>query len=74
MKMGFIGLGTMGKYMALNLSRSGELAIVNDVRENAFPEFTEKGIQATTCLAEVASADVIFLSLPNTEIVEQVIL
>lgn len=74
MKLGFIGLGTMGKYMALNLSRSGELAIVNDVRENAFPEFAEKGIQATTCLAEVASADVIFLSLPNTEIVEQVIL
>ena len=42
MKLGFIGLGTMGKYMALNLSRSGELAIVNDVRENAFPEFAEK--------------------------------
>lgn len=73
MSIAFIGLGTMGKYMALNLIKSGELIVVSDVVEKAFAEFTEKGVAATTAAAETAKADVIFLSLPNTEIVQNVI-
>lgn len=73
MSIAFIGLGTMGKYMALNLIKSGELIVVSDVVEKAFAEFTEKGVVATTAAAETAKADVIFLSLPNTEIVQNVI-
>ena len=73
MSIAFIGLGTMGKYMALNLIKSGELIVVSDVVDKAFAEFTEKGVAATTAAAETAKADVIFLSLPNTEIVQNVI-
>lgn len=73
MSIAFIGLGTMGKYMALNLIKSGELIVVSDVVDKAFAEFTEKGVAATTAVAETAKADVIFLSLPNTEIVQNVI-
>ena len=73
MSIAFIGLGTMGKYMALNLIKSGELIVVSDVVDKAFAEFMEKGVAATTTVAETAKADVIFLSLPNTEIVQNVI-
>lgn len=73
MSIAFIGLGTMGKYMALNMIKSGELIVVSDVVDKAFAEFTEKGVAATTAVAETAKADVIFLSLPNTEIVQNVI-
>lgn len=73
MSIAFIGLGTMGKYMALNLIKSGELIVVSDVVDKAFAEFTEKGVAATTAVAETAKTDVIFLSLPNTEIVQNVI-
>ena len=73
MSIAFIGLGTMGKYMALNLIKSGELIVVSDVVDKAFAEFMEKGVAATTTVAETATADVIFLSLPNTEIVQNVI-
>ena len=73
MSIAFIGLGTMGKYMALNLIKSGELIVVSDVVDKAFAEFTENGVAATTAVAETAKADVIFLSLPNTEIVQNVI-
>lgn len=73
MSIAFIGLGTMGKYMALNLIKSGELIVVSDVVDKAFAEFTEKGVAAATAVAETAKTDVIFLSLPNTEIVQNVI-
>ena len=59
MSIAFIGLGTMGKYMALNLIKSGELIVVSDVVDKAFAEFTEKGVAATTAVAETAKTDVI---------------
>ena len=35
MKIGFIGLGTMGASMALNLRKAGYELVVNDVRRGA---------------------------------------
>ena len=74
MKLGFMGLGQMGKHMAMNLHRCGEELIVCDVRTTVFPEIEEKGIRTTTNLQDIAACDIIFLCLPNTEIVQSVIL
>lgn len=74
MKVGFIGLGQMGKHMALNMLKSGVELIVNDVRTDSFEEFISKGASTTTDLSEVAKADIIFLSLPDTKIVKSVLL
>ena len=74
MKLGFMGLGQMGKHMAMNLHRCGEELIVCDVRTTVFPEFEEQGIRTTTNLQDIAACDIIFLCLPNTEIVQSVIL
>jgi 3-hydroxyisobutyrate dehydrogenase-like beta-hydroxyacid dehydrogenase len=74
MKIGFIGLGKMGKNMALNILKSGNELIVYTIRKDVFQEFTSKGAKATTHLSEVAQADIIFLSLPNTKTVNDVLL
>jgi 3-hydroxyisobutyrate dehydrogenase-like beta-hydroxyacid dehydrogenase len=73
MKLAIVGLGTMGKYIGLNLAKSEELVVANDVVEKAFPEFIEKGINATVDISKVSEADCIFLSLPNTQIVRSVV-
>lgn len=74
MKIGFIGLGQMGKHMALNMLKSGAELIVNDIRTDCFQEFAAKGVRATTDIKEVAQAEIIFLSLPETKVVKSVLL
>ncbi len=74
MRIGFVGLGQMGKPMAMNLLKSGAELIVNARKTNSFPEFEKMGARATTDSREVARADIIFLSLPNGETVRDVLL
>jgi 3-hydroxyisobutyrate dehydrogenase-like beta-hydroxyacid dehydrogenase len=74
MKIGFAGLGQMGKPMAMNLLKSGAEVIVNDISAKSFPEFEREGAKATTDLARLSDVDILFLSLPNSEIVERVLL
>src|ERR1700722_10237527 len=73
MRIGFVGLGQMGKPMALNMLKSGAELIVSDVRIESFPEFEKRGARTTTNLPDMAQAEIIFLSLPNSDIVESVV-
>ncbi|MDU2063279.1 MAG: NAD(P)-dependent oxidoreductase [Sporomusaceae bacterium] len=73
MKLGFIGLGQMGRHMALNLSKYGDKLIVCDKSSAAFPMFEAKGIEVTTNQVDLADCPIIFLCLPNTEVVTDVI-
>ena len=73
MKIGFSGLGQMGKPMALNMSKCGQPLIVNDLSDKFFPEFKEKGIGTTQDIRDLADCDIIFLCLPNTEVVKSVL-
>lgn len=73
MKIGFMGLGVMGKGMALNMAKSGVDLIVYDIVTDNFAEFEERGIVTTTDAAKVAQADFVFLSLPNGKVVESVV-
>ena len=43
MKIGFIGLGTMGRGIAANLQKAGHDLVVNDVRAEAASPFIEDG-------------------------------
>ena len=74
MKIGFSGLGQMGKHMAMNMLKSGAEVIVSDVRSDSFHEFEQKGAQTTTDFGVAAKADIVFLSLPSGQIVESVLL
>ena len=43
MKVGFIGLGTMGAKMAANLQKAGHQLVVYDVRREAAAELITNG-------------------------------
>jgi 3-hydroxyisobutyrate dehydrogenase-like beta-hydroxyacid dehydrogenase len=73
MKIGFVGLGQMGKHMAMNMLKSGAELTVSDLNQDLFPRFEQKGVRTTTKLAEVAEADIVFLSLPGTQAVQDVL-
>jgi 3-hydroxyisobutyrate dehydrogenase-like beta-hydroxyacid dehydrogenase len=67
MKVGFIGLGTMGASMASNLQKKGghEL-VVNDVRrEAAAPHLAAGAVWADTPCQVAEAAHVVFTSLPG---------
>jgi len=73
MSVSFVGLGIMGKNMALNLAKSGDLAVVTDVVDKAFGEFAAVGVPTSKDSRDAAKADIVFLSLPNTAVVESVV-
>ena len=74
MKIGFAGLGQMGKPMAMNLNKAGIELIVYDVRTESYPAFSAKGIATAASLNDLADCEIVFLSLPDTHIVEKVLL
>ncbi len=65
-RIAFIGLGQMGRWMAVNLIRSGFDLTVHDLRPEAVaPLAAEGAITAATPAAAAARADWVFLSLPD---------
>ncbi|MGE3856367.1 MAG: NAD(P)-dependent oxidoreductase [Dehalococcoidia bacterium] len=66
MIVGFIGLGTMGGSMALNIRKAGYDVIVNDLRRELADRHIEAGCTWGDSIGKVAEvADVIFTSLPG---------
>ncbi len=74
MKLGFVGLGQMGRPIASNLLRGSASVVVSDRSDRWFAEFRGKGARCTTELADLAAADVIFLCLPSSAAVQGVLL
>jgi 3-hydroxyisobutyrate dehydrogenase-like beta-hydroxyacid dehydrogenase len=73
MKVGFIGLGTMGRGMAANLQKAGCELVVTDIVRDAATPFLEKGaVWADTPKAVAEASDVVFTSLPTPADVEAV--
>jgi 3-hydroxyisobutyrate dehydrogenase-like beta-hydroxyacid dehydrogenase len=66
MRVGFIGLGTMGEGMAANLAKAGNDLVVHDMRrESAAPFLSNRAIWADSPKALAEQVDVVFLSLPG---------
>lgn len=75
MKLGFIGLGIMGKPMAKNLLAAGYELIVVDMNKAAVEELVKAGAETAATPAEAASkTDVIITMLPNSPHVKTVAL
>src|SRR5688572_8934449 len=73
MKIGFIGLGTMGAKMASNLQRAGFSLVVNDIRRDAAQPHIDAGANWAHGPSELGEqADVVFTSLPGPPEVKQV--
>jgi 3-hydroxyisobutyrate dehydrogenase-like beta-hydroxyacid dehydrogenase len=73
-KTGFIGLGTMGKWMALNMLKAGFPMRVYDINPAPVQFLVGQGASAAKSPADVAAGvDWLFMSLPDTELVEKVV-
>lgn len=72
--VGFIGLGRMGKSMAINMTRKGFRLVVHDVNRAAVEELEQHQARGAADAAEVArSSDVVITCLPNSAIVTDVV-
>jgi len=72
-KVGFIGLGIMGKPMAINLMDAGYSLIVLDSNKAA-GDLTHKGAEAfSTCKEVAAHSDIVITMLPDSPEVKEVV-
>ena len=75
LKIGFIGLGLMGKSIARNILKAGFPLTVHNRSQAAVDELVAEGAQRAASPAEVAAqVDVVFTNLPDTPDVELVVL
>jgi 2-hydroxy-3-oxopropionate reductase len=74
MKIGFIGLGIMGRPMAKNLIKAGHELIVNDHLKENIEDVVKAGAKAGSSIAEVAAeSEVVITMLPNSPHVKEVV-
>jgi 2-hydroxy-3-oxopropionate reductase len=75
MKVGFIGLGIQGKYLAINLVSAGHELMAYDVREQPLRELASQGATAARNSREVAQhAEVIEVCVVDDAQLESVVL
>lgn len=75
MKIGFIGLGIMGKPMAKNLVKAGYQLLVNDFNKASVEELKALGAEVCSTNKEIAEkSDVVITMLPNSPHVKEVAL
>ena len=74
-RIGFIGLGVMGKPMARNLMRAGYALTIYDIALEPLRELLEEGAAEGKSPAHVAAkSEIVFTMLPNSPQVKEVIL
>lgn len=75
LKVGYIGLGLMGKSIARNIHKAGFPLVVHNRSQAAVEELVAEGAQSASSPAEVANqVDIVFTNLPDTPDVEKVVL
>jgi len=75
MKIGFIGLGTMGLPMAINLLKAGCSVVVYNYNNKNLEPVVSQGAEVCSSYIEIASqCDVVITMLPESRHVETVIL
>lgn len=74
-KIGIIGLGNMGRGMALSLRRNGYAVLGFDLSDSVTEGLREHRIEPRKSIRDITrDVDILILSLPTSEIVEEVVL
>lgn len=74
-RVGFVGLGVMGAPMARNLLKAGFEVVASTRSAAALDELVEEGAEAAASPADAAArSDVAITMLPNSAVVEEVVL
>jgi 3-hydroxyisobutyrate dehydrogenase/2-hydroxy-3-oxopropionate reductase len=73
MKVGFVGLGKMGRPMTLNLLKAGHEVVVHNRSRGVVDELAGQGAIPATSPGEVGqAAEIVMTCLPTTETVDEV--
>ena len=73
--VGFVGVGSIGRPMCLNIAKGGFPVVAYDASPRARAGLEGTRVEVAGSLAEVArAAKVCVLSLPNSDVVEEVVL
>ena len=72
MRIGFVGLGTMGRPIALNLRKAGTV-VATDQRPDVVAGLEAEGVESTDSPEAIAACDIVFLCLPDGDVVEAVL-
>ncbi len=73
MKVGFIGLGNIGRGICLNLIKKGHELSVYDVFRPAMEQFSGQAYLAENPVDVLTRSEAVFLSLPRSEVVEETV-
>ncbi len=74
-KIGYIGLGLMGKSIARNILKAGFAVVVHNRSQAAVDELVAEGADSAASPAEMAArVDIVFTNLPDSPDVEKVVL
>ena len=68
--VGFLGLGMMGRPMAINIAKGGFDTCVYDINPDVIAECLDSGAKAAGGYGDIAKCDIICLCLPSSAIVE----
>ncbi len=72
--IGFIGLGAMGRPMAVNLARTGQALVVCDVNPTATEILAQRGAEVADSIYTVADkAGIVLACMPSVAIAQQVV-
>ncbi|MDF2594465.1 MAG: tartronate semialdehyde reductase [Clostridia bacterium] len=75
MKIGFIGLGIMGKPMAKNLLKAGHELVVYDIAAENIQDVVAAGAKAASSCREIAErSEIIITMVPNSPQVKEVVM
>jgi 2-hydroxy-3-oxopropionate reductase len=75
LKVGYIGLGLMGKSIARNIMKAGFPVVVHNRSQAAVDELVAEGATSASSPAEIArQVDIVFTNLPDSPDVEKVAL
>lgn len=73
MKLGFVGLGIMGRPMAKHLVQAGYDVMVTDLNQNLVDELVQMGASSGSYSEMGSQCDIVMMILPNASIVKSVI-
>ena len=74
-RVGYIGLGLMGKSIARNILKAGFPLVVHNRSREAVDELIGEGaLPASSPAVVAAQVDIVFTNLPDSPDVEQVVL
>jgi len=72
--IGMIGLGQMGKHIAVNLLGAGRSVLACGRNPEILAALRERGVETTSDTADLARCDLVFLCLPDGGVVRDILL